>query len=251
MRSTNPALSESTFDDLPVGQGRMSLIGTINKTLLLLLVVVIAGSWSWSNFHIDMTEAEKSDFQVHYLLLPSVAAFLLGLITTFAKRYAAFLAPLYALAEGVALGSLSVLLDTAYPGIAGQAAILTGTTLFGLLMAYLSGMIEVTENFKLGIVAATFAIVAVHLIDFLYLNIVGSHLPFMGSDSTGWVSIGISGVVVVVAALNLVLDFDFIETGVRKGSPRYMEWYAAFGIMVTIVWLYVSLLKLLRQLKSD
>jgi uncharacterized YccA/Bax inhibitor family protein len=163
------------------------------------------------------------------------------------KTWAPVTTPLYAAFEGVALGGISVIFESQYPGIVSQAVFLTFGTLAALLFAYRSGLVKATENFKLGIVAATGGIALVYLLSFI-LGFFGMSVPLIHSSGT-W-GILFSMFVVVIAALNLVLDFDFIETGVERGSPKYMEWYAAFGLLVTLVWLYLEILRLLAKLNS-
>ena len=156
-------------------------------------------------------------------------------------------APIYALLEGLVLGGLSATIELRYPGIAIQAVGLTFGTLFVLLMAYRSGLIKVTQKFRLGIVAATGGIFFFYLAEML-LGFFG--IQFTSINGAGPIGIGFSLVIVAIAALNLVLDFDFIEQGVQYGAPKYMEWYAAFGIMVTLVWLYLEILRLLSKFRS-
>ena len=168
-------------------------------------------------------------------------------MTIFKKTWSPVTAPMYALAEGLALGTISILAEMRFPGIAMQAVALTFGILFSLLAAYRSGFIAATENFKLGVVAATGGIAIVYLVSFV-LSFFGTSIPLI--HEAGLVGIGFSLFVVVIAAMNLVLDFDFIEQGVERRAPKYMEWYAAFGLMVTLVWLYVEVLNLLRKLNS-
>ena len=134
-----------------------------------------------------------------------------------------------------------------YPDIVFQAVSLTFGTLFALLIAYKSGWIKATENFKLGVVAATGGICMVYLVS-IVMGFFGTTIPFI--HESGWIGIGFSLFVIVIAALNLVLDFDFIEKGAEHGAPKYMEWYGAFGLMVTLVWLYIEILRLLAKLNS-
>jgi uncharacterized YccA/Bax inhibitor family protein len=167
------------------------------------------------------------------------------MVTTFKKEWSPVTAPIYALLEGLALGGLSAVIDLRYPGIAIQAVGLTFGTLFVLLLAYRSGLIKVTEKFRMGIVAATGGIMLFYLLQML-LGFFG--VQFVSINGSGIVGIGFSLFVVAIAALNLVLDFDFIERGVQYGAPKYMEWYGAFGIIVTLVWLYLEILRLLSKL---
>jgi len=177
--------------------------------------------------------------------------FILGLImafiTCFKPAWSPTTAPIYCLFEGLFLGGFSAFINAAYPGIPLLAVSLTFGILFSLLMAYKSGWIQATENFKLGVVAATGGIFLVYLVSFI-LSFFGGGIPFI--HSSGLIGIIFSFFVVGIASLNLVLDFDFIEQGSEDGAPRYMEWYAAFGLMVTLIWLYIEIVRLLVKLRS-
>jgi len=249
MRSGNPALSESTFLDLGSGAvvsrdgGAMTLNGTVNKTGLLLLLAVITGAFSWS----QMSISEAGVTGMGYVWGGAIGGFVLALVTIFKKEWAPVTAPLYALLEGLFLGGISAVFEARFPGIVMQAVLLTFGTLFALLAAYRSGLVRATENFKLGVVAATGGIALIYLAT-IVLGFFNINIPYI--HESGLIGIGFSLFVVVVAALNLVLDFDFIESGVEHGAPRYMEWYGAFGLMVTLVWLYVEFLRLLAKLQS-
>jgi uncharacterized YccA/Bax inhibitor family protein len=169
------------------------------------------------------------------------------MVTIFKKQWAGITAPIYALLEGLVLGSISAILEVRFPGIAIQAVSLTFGTLVILLLAYRSGLIAVTEKFRLGIIAATGGIALFYIVE-IVLGFFGIH--FTAINGSGVIGIGFSVFVVIIAALNLVLDFDFIETGVRVGAPKYMEWYGAFGLMVTLIWLYFEILRLLSKIRS-
>ena len=170
----------------------------------------------------------------------AIGGFILAMVTIFKKTWAPVTAPLYALVEGFFLGSISAMYELRFDGIVFQAVMLTFGTLFALLMAYRSGLIKATENFKLGVIAATGGIALVYLAT-IVLGFFGINIPLI--HESGIVGIGFSLFVIVIAALNLVLDFDFIENGVEQGAPKYMEWYGAFGLMVTLVWLYIEFLR--------
>ncbi len=249
MRSGNPALKESTFLDLGSGTvvsrdaGAMTLNGTVNKTGLLLLLAVVTGTFAWSQM--EITEAGVTG--MGYVWGGMIAGFILAMVTIFKKQWSPVTAPLYALAEGFFLGGISAVFEARFPGIVMQAVLLTFGTLFALLFAYRSGLIKATENFKLGVVAATGGIALIYLAT-IALGFFGINIPYI--HESGLIGIGFSLFVVVIAALNLVLDFDFIETGVEQGAPKFMEWYGAFGLMVTLVWLYVEFLRLLSKLQS-
>ncbi len=240
MKSGNPALNKSTFAGLEAGEEPMTLGGTVNKTAMLLALVGITAVWTWGRFFESGNAAE---------VLPQMWVGILGglvvaLITIFNKRIAPYTAPAYALLEGLAIGGVSAFYEARFPGIVLQAVGLTFGTLLCLLAAYRSGLIRATENFKLGVVAATGGIALLYLVD-LVLLFFGHPIGFIHEGGT--YGILFSVFVVVIAALNLVLDFDFIESGVAHGAPKYMEWYGAFGLLVTLIWLYLEILRLLAK----
>jgi uncharacterized YccA/Bax inhibitor family protein len=251
MRSGNPALKEDTFLDLGTGSvvrggsQAMSLHGTVNKTGLLLLMTVLTAAFAWHN-SFDANGQLLATGRM-YMLGGAIGGFVLAMVTIFKQTWAPVTAPLYALVEGLFLGAISAMYEARFDGIVLQAVILTFGTLFALLAAYRSGLIRATENFKLGVVAATGGIALVYLAT-IVLGFFGINIPYI--HESGLIGIGFSLFVVVIAALNLVLDFDFIESGVDAGAPKYMEWYAAFGLMVTLVWLYLEFLRLLSKLQS-
>ncbi|HLM53053.1 MAG TPA: Bax inhibitor-1/YccA family protein [Pseudoxanthomonas sp.] len=252
MRSGNPALKESTFLDLGSGTvvsrdgGAMTLNGTVNKTGALLLMSLLTAAFAWSQVEFGVDGRPQPGFGV-YLWGGLIGGFVLALVTIFKKTWAPVTAPLYALVEGFFLGAVSAMYNHMYNGIVLQAVMLTFGTLFALLFAYRSGLIKVTDNFRLGVVAATGGIALVYLAT-IVLNMFGSGIPLI--HESGIVGIGFSLFVIIIASLNLVLDFDFIESGVEQGAPKYMEWYGAFGLMVTLVWLYLEFLRLLAKLNQ-
>ena len=249
MRSGNPALGENTF--LDIGSGRvvsrdgstMTLNGTVNKSGILLALILVTAAFVW-----DKYEGPQSTSAIMpWVAMGGIGGFILAMITIFKKTWAPVTAPAYALLEGLFLGGISAMFEARFPGIVMQAVGLTFGTLAALLMAYRSGLIRATENFKLGVVAATGGIFILYLVSF-GMSFFGKSIPFI--HESGLMGIGFSAFVVVIAALNLVLDFDFIENGVEQGAPKYMEWYGAFGLMVTLVWLYLEILRLLSKLLS-
>ena len=255
IRSGNPALKESTFLDLGSGTvvsrdaGAMTLNGTVNKTGILLLLSVLTAAFAWTQSVVtgpDGTAMVAPGVTI-YALGGAIGGFILAMVTVFKKTWSPVTAPLYALVEGFFLGAISAVFELKYPGIVFQAVVLTFGTLGALLAAYRSGLIRATENFKLGVVAATGGIALVYLVS-MGLRLFGKDIPLI--HESGLVGIGFSLFVVVIAALNLVLDFDFIEAGAEHGAPKYMEWYGAFGLMVTLVWLYLEFLRLLSKLRD-
>jgi len=204
---------------------------------------VIAAAFTWR-----MTaRAEAPAAVMPWAMGGALFGFVIAIVTTFKAEWSPFTAPLYAAAEGLLLGALSALFEMRFPGIVLQAVGLTIGTLITLLGCYLSGVIKATENFKLGVVAATGGVCLVYLAT-IVLSLFSVSVPFI--HSAGPVGILFSGAVVVIAAMNLVLDFDFIEQGAEHGAPKYMEWYGAFGLMVTLIWLYIAMLRLLSKLRS-
>jgi uncharacterized YccA/Bax inhibitor family protein len=252
MRTSNPALGDNTFRDLANrGQfggvidaaGQMTLSGTVNKTGILLLCVVATAAWTWRLFLDSGDAAAVGPLMIGGL----IGGFIVAMVTVFKQSWAPVTAPIYALLEGLVLGGISAITNARYPGIGIQAVSLTFGTLFVLLLAYSSGLIKVTDKMRLGIVAATGGIAVFYLLE-MVLGFFG--VRFATINGSGPVGIVFSLVVVAIAALNLVLDFDFIERGVKVGAPKYMEWYGAFGIMVTLVWLYLEILRLLSKMRS-
>ena len=245
MRTANPALNAKTFTGFArvTDTRTMSIQGTVNKTALLLLLVLFTSSWTWNLYF----SAGDPAVVMPWVFGGLIGGFIVALVTVFKKQWALLTAPMYALLEGLALGGISAIFEARFPGIVIQAVGLTFGTLFCLLMAYKSGMIKVTENFKLGVVSATGAIALFYVVSFL-LSMFGISIPFI--HGSGIIGIGFSLFVVAIAALNLVLDFDFIENGAARGVPQYMEWYAAFGLIVTLIWLYIEMLRLLSKLRS-
>jgi uncharacterized YccA/Bax inhibitor family protein len=249
MRTSHPALNNQVFSanaGLAATSGStMTLEGTVWKTGVLLAILVAAAGFTWVQ---TLSQANGGQVASGYVLLGGIGGLICALVTVFKPSWSPYSAPLYAGLEGLLLGGISAMFETSYPGIALQAVGATFGTLAALLAAYASGLVRPTEKFKLGVTAATGGICLVYLASWV-LSLFGSHA--MGSlFAAGAIGIGFSVVVVIVAALNLVLDFDFIETGVRQSAPKYMEWYGAFGLLVTLVWLYLEILRLLSKLRS-
>lgn len=241
MRTSNPALREDSFtgDRYASSAGAMTIRGTANKTFILLALTTASASFTWSR--------SDSSSAMAVGMGAGIVGFILALVLCFKKTWSPVLAPAYAIVEGLFLGAISAFYQARYGGIVFQAVALTFGTLFALLGAYQTGLIRASEKFKLGIVAATGGIFLVYLVSFV-LGFFGIQIP--GIFGNGAIGIGFSVVVVIIAALNLVLDFDFIEQGAAVGAPKYLEWYAAFGLMVTLVWLYLEILRLLSKLRS-
>jgi uncharacterized YccA/Bax inhibitor family protein len=244
-RSGNPALSDATFGKEGAAIGKvMTLQGTVNKTGILLAILVICAFYTWNIFFQTGNPAAVMPLA----LGGAIGGLIFALITIFKKTWAGITAPIYAGLEGLFLGGISAIFEAQYPGIVIQATGLTLGTLASLLLLYKMGIIKPTENFRLMIVSATMGIGVLYLISFV-MNMFGSTgIGFIHSN--GLFGIGFSLFVVAIAALNLVLDFDFIEQGAEQGAPKYMEWFGAFALMVTLIWLYLEMLRLLAKLRS-
>lgn len=252
MRSGNPALSDKTFTGLTVigAESRMTVAGTVNRTAILLALLLVAAAFTWSRVgvtppnNVEMAPAPDLAAVMPLLWVGLIGGFIVSLVTIFAKKWSPWTAPLYAVLEGLALGGLSAIFELRFPGIVLPAVGLTFATLAALLLAYRSGLVRATENFKLGVVAATGGIALLYLVN-LVMGFFGHSIGLIHEG--GWAGIVFSLFVVTIAALNLVLDFDFIEQGAAQGAPKYMEWYGAFGLLVTLVWLYLEILRLLGK----
>jgi uncharacterized YccA/Bax inhibitor family protein len=240
LRTSNPALNERAFKgQVAIGEA-MTLQGTVNKTGLLLLCVVATAAWTWGLAH-----SETSGAAIPWMVGGLIGGFVVALVTIFKKTWSPFTAPLYALLEGLALGGISAVFEKTYHGIAVEAVGLTLGVLFVMLLAYKTGLIRATQGFKIGVIAATGGIAVFYLVEMVLSFFF--HFQFSAINGGSFLGIAFSLFVVVIAALNLVLDFDMIETGVRGGAPKYMEWYGAFGLMVTLIWLYLEMLRLLAK----
>ncbi len=248
-KTSNPALGSKTFEDAARFGGaidatnRMTLNGTVNRTGILLICAFATAAFTWRTF---METHDPSDV-AGWLMLGVFGGFITAMVTIFKKEWAPVTAPIYALLEGLFLGGVSAFFDLRYPGIAIQAVGLTFGVLLTMLVVYSSGLIRVTNKFRIGIIAATGGIALFYLGE-MVLGFFGVH--FVTINGSGPIGIAFSLFVCAIAALNLVLDFDFIEQGVNHGAPKYMEWYGAFGIMVTLVWLYLEILRLLSKIRS-
>jgi uncharacterized YccA/Bax inhibitor family protein len=244
-KTSNPALSTNVFREQGIaayGEG-MTISGTVNKAGILVVCCVATAALTWNIF----LNSRSPEAVLPLGLLGAIGGLIVAVVTIFKKTWAPVTAPLYSLLEGLVLGAASAVLEVRFPGIAIQAVGLTFGTLLALLLVYRSGVIKVTDNFRLGVVAATGGI-ALFYVATLILGFFGVSFPSV--YGAGPLGIGVSIFIVIIAALNLVLDFDFIESGARAGAPKYMEWYGAFGLMVTLIWLYLEILRLLSKLRS-
>ena len=245
LRSGNPALNKNSFKNLTVNKSTgpilrdelMTIKGTVDKTAISLLLMIASGYYTFSE-------------QIVSLILPgAIIGLIIAIFTIFRKQYAPLTVPLYALSQGLFLGGISFMYSQMIEGIVYNAILLTVTILLSLLLAYRSGIIKPTENFKLGIFAATGGILLFYIISII-ASFFGTGFSVLDPTNGSMTSILVSLFVVIIASLNLVLDFDFIEEASENGAPKYMEWYGAFGLLVTLVWLYLEILRLFLKINS-
>lgn len=246
VRTGNPGLNDKTFAGLPrpaLASERMGLQGTINKSFLMLVVLIAAAFWPWSQYLASGNPAVVGA----PIMVGAIAGLVLAIIISFKTTMAPYLALPYAACEGLAIGGISALLERRYPGIAIQAVGLTFAVLAAMLLAYTTRLIRVTQRLRSIVVVGIGAIMLLYLVS-MVLGFFHVQTPFLYDSSP--LSIGISLVVIGFAAFSLLLDFDMIENGVAQGAPRYMEWYCAFGLLVTLVWLYLEILRFLSKVRQ-
>ena len=254
-RTSNPALKQSIFAEERAHDpaDSMTIQGTINKCFILLGLVLISASWIWQKFLPTTFQLESGQAVSSigaqagpYIIGGAILGLIFALVTIFNRPVARFTAPAYALCEGVVLGGISIIYEQMYPGIVMQAVGLTFATMFCMLGIYKSGLIKVDKKFIVGISAATGAICLVYFVNFI-MQFFGSGMSFIYSSSP--IGIGFSVLVCGIAAFNLIVDFYVIEQGAATGAKKYMEWYGAFGLMVTLIWLYLEILRLLGKMR--
>lgn len=249
-KSSNPVLKQQVFHkDYAYNSEAMTVNGTMNKTALMLLIVIAGAVYTWNKFFSAIAinpEAGRAAV-MPWLIIGGIGGFITVLVTVFRPQSSAVSAPVYAVFEGLLLGGLSAVFESMFPGIVTRAVALTLAVFLAMLFFYRSGIIKVTNKFRMGIFAATAGIALIYLVGFV-AGLFGAQLGFLYGNST--LSVGFSLVVVAIAALNLVLDFSFIDEAAQAGAPKYMEWYGAFGLMVTLIWLYLEILRLLSKLAS-
>ncbi len=237
----NPVLNDKFSEQERVLQGEpMTVNGTLQITAFLGILLFAAAAFTWSRFSLGYTDLGMTLTSAGLIL-----GFILGLVVAFTRNKV--LIPVYAVCEGMFLGGVSATFEASMPGIVSQAVAGTFAALFSMLILYRANIIRCTDKFRSVIFITTASIAVVYLINFIG-SFFGLHVPLINSSSTA--GIIVTAVIVVVAALNLIIDFDFIERGAQNMLPKDMEWYGAFGLMVTIVWLYLEILRLLAKMQS-
>ena len=249
-KSSNPVLKERVFSrDYTSSSDVMTVNGTMNKTAIMLLLVVAAAVFTWNKFFDAVASNPEAAMSAvaPWMVVGGIGGFITVLVTVFRPKSSGISAPVYAVFEGLLLGGLSAILEMQYQGIVMRAVALTLAVFAAMLFLYRSGIIKVTNKFMMGVFAATAGVALVYLVSFI-AGMFGAEMSFLYGNSN--LSIGFSLVVVAIAALNLILDFSFIERASDAGAPKYMEWYGAFGLMVTLIWLYLEILRLLAKVAS-
>lgn len=247
LKSGNPTLTEKIFDTTPLDrqQGIMTARGAMNKFGFLFLMVIAGAGFTWHLYY-----QGKGETMMPLMMVGVFGGLITAIVITFKRTWAPFLAPLYGLLEGLFLGAISAVMNEAfrvkYPGLVIQSVGLTLGVAVAMYTLYNTGVIKVTQRFRSILFTATLGIGIFYLVT-MVVRMFGVQMDFMMMGNGSLLGIGISLFVVIVAALNLIMDFDMIEQGAAMGAPKYMEWYCAFGLMVTIVWLYVEMLRLLSR----
>ena len=253
-KSSNPIFSRTKFNTSAYVTDQsqlMTLNGTINKTFAMLLMVIVSASITWRaalpyTVTVDGISLYNPGLVSTLMITGIIGGLIAALVTVFKKEWAGITAPIYAIFEGLFLGGLSAIVEAMFPGLVIKAVMLTFGVFFLMLLAYRMQIIKPTQKLMMGIVIATGAIALFYLVQMI-LNMFGVVLP---TQQNGLIGIGFSVVVVAIAALNLILDFKMVEDGVAQNAPKYFEWYASFGLMVTLIWLYIEILNLLMKLQS-
>lgn len=251
-KSSNPVFGKQVFSRpyTSANEGIMTVEGTANKTGLMLLIVIFAATFTWRKFFGGYAPATPEAGMASvgiWMAIGGIGGFITALITIFKPHRAAVTAPIYAVFEGLFLGGLSAYFEAMYPGLVMRAVALTFGVFLTMLFLYRSGRIRATGKFRMGVIAATGGVAMIYFISFI-ASMFGANMNFLHGGGT--FGIVFSLVVVVIASLNLILDFDMIERGANAGAPKAMEWYGAFGLMVTLIWLYIEILRLLARFAS-
>jgi uncharacterized YccA/Bax inhibitor family protein len=245
LQTGNPAftLGGSVFDDWAATERRattMTVAGTAAKALGLLIVLGVCAAVAW-------TQVLRGQFSYGWMIGAAIAGMIVGFVTIFVPKWAPITAPIYSACQGYFLGAISSVINQRYPGIASQAVLATVATALAMLFLYATRIVRVTDAFMRIVVGCTGALVLLYISSWI-LRLFGVNVSFLYDSSP--LSIGISAVAIGLAALNLLLDFDFIEQKSREGAPKSLEWYGAFGLMVTLIWLYLEILRLLAKLQD-
>lgn len=241
MRTSNPAFSRSAWQTRAGDAGVMTVSGAVNKTGILVLLAFATACWQWSNFASNPASVSG------WMTLGLFGGLIVAFATIFKPVWAPVTAPLYALLEGLVLGGISAMFNARFAGLPAQAVGVTFGVLAIMLLAYQSGLVRPTARFQMGVVAATGGVMVLYF-GMWILSFFGVHLTAL--TGSGPVGIGFSVVVCAIAALNLVLDFGLIQSSAAQGAPRYMEWYSAFALLLTLVWLYIEILNLLAKMRD-
>lgn len=242
--TSNPMTNERIYEGVIVSDTPMTISGTVNKTLGLLLIAAATATYTW-----HLVTTGMADKLQMIMITGAIAAFILAFIAAFRPQHSKLLGIGYAASEGLFLGGISAMFETAFPGIVVQAVVGTFVAMFATLLLFKSRMIRATETFRSTVISATLGIAIFYGVGII-LSLFGNNALIGTLNSNGAIGIGISVVVIIIASLNFILDFDFIERGANQGAPKYLEWYGALSMLVTLIWLYLEFLRLLAKLNS-
>lgn len=245
-RSGNPLLNAKRFKAADMRGGAMTSEGALNKSLLMVALVIIVAAVTWWGTATGIIPAAATLIGV---IIGLIAGLVIAITLAFKPQWSPNLAPVYAVVEGVVLGAISMLFESMYPGIVMQAVLLTFGIALGMLALFRSGLVKVDRSFVTGVIIATFGVVLVMVLAWI-LSLFGVTGPGNALWGNGWFGIGFSLLVVIIATLNLLIDYAFIDEAAKQKYPKYFEWYGAFALTVTLVWLYIEILRLLVKLRS-
>ncbi|MDG4656294.1 Bax inhibitor-1/YccA family protein [Ectobacillus antri] len=235
MRTNNPMLKEEAFRKAPASSGTMTVGGTAGKAFIMLALLLGTAVYAYM-------QVVQNKMSMGVMIGALLIAMILAFATAFVPKISPVTAPVYAAVEGIVLGTISAMYMQRFGDqVVLYAVLLTISVMFAMLLLYATRVIKVTNKFRMGVLSATLGVLFMYLI-VAVMQLFGASVPFLHDGGT--IAIIVSAVVIVIAALNLVLDFDFIENGARSGAPKYMEWYGALGLMLTLVWLYLEILRL-------
>ncbi len=243
MESRNPVFSDNLTGSIPTAIGvPMTIQGALTKLLILCSIMAVSGFVVWQQFALGYLD------KVNILMMTGlIVGLIVGFVIIFKQNLAPVLSPVYAFAEGALLGGMSAFFETKFPGIVMQAVALTFMAIFSMAILYKAGIIKATEKFRSTLIIATFSIFILYMVGFI-ASFFGVMVPAFYSATP--IGIAFSVIVTIVASLNLIIDFDFIEQGAARLLPQSYEWYGAFGLLITIVWVYIEMLRLLSKLRE-
>lgn len=240
MRSSNPILNSDQLTKSRYSEKAMTMGGTIRKALIALIMLIATAGYS---YYLTATGTLSTKVFIGCLIF----AFIIGLVTSFSPRIAPITTPIYAAVEGILIGNISAVYEATYGMIVLQAALLTIAIIAGTLICYATGIVKVTHRFRTIVIGLTIGVLIFYLLTMI-LQLFHVPVPFM--HQSGTIGLIVSLAILIIASLNLFLDFDLITSSIKHGAPKHFEWYCAFGLLVTVIWIYVEALRFLSRLRN-